>query len=106
MNAGLAELRAHRWVYLRIGTCYLEPEFAREQCDASHKGAADAEDIYFHQKTTSLRGSFKNSNFFVSARKHRAQNRSVYGIHEDSSTELTPQSRKKCIFRAALKITR
>ena len=39
----------------------------------------------------------------MSARKHRTENRSVYDIHEDSSTELTPQSRKKTIFRGALK---
>jgi len=45
-----------------------------------------------------LQGISKNSNFFVSARKHRAENRSVHGVHEDSSTELTPQSRKKCIY--------
>ncbi len=50
----------------------------------------------------------------------RTENRSVYGIHEDSSTELTPQkwhmdvpltdlrmeSRKKTIFRGALEIIR
>ncbi len=39
----------------------------------------------------------------MSARKHRTENRSVYDIHEDSSTELTPQSRKKTIFRGALR---
>jgi len=45
---------------------------------------------------------------FVRARKHRAQNRSVYKIHEDSSTGVTPLSRtcapegEKCIFRSAL----
>ena len=50
-----------------------------------------------------LKGVSKNSDFFVSARKHRAENRSVYDIHEASSTELTPQSRKKCIFRGGLK---
>jgi len=50
-----------------------------------------------------LKGASKNSNFCVRARKHRAQNRSVYAIHEASSTELTPLSRKKCIFRGALK---
>ena len=27
---------------------------------------------------------YKNSNFFVNARKHRAENRSVHGVHEDS----------------------
>ena len=32
----------------------------------------------------------------------KAENRSVYVIHEDLSTEPTPQSRKKCIFRDAL----
>ena len=47
-------------------------------------------------------GASKSSDFFVRARKHRAQNRSVYGIHEDSSTELTLLSRKKCTFRGAL----
>ena len=50
-----------------------------------------------------FKGTSKNSDFFVSARKHRTENRSVYSIHEDSSTELTPQSRKKTIFRGALK---
>ena len=49
-----------------------------------------------------LEGASENPDFFASARKHRAQNRSVYAIHEDSSTELTPQSRKKTIFRGAL----
>ena len=55
-----------------------------------------------------MKGTSKNSNFFVRARKHRAQNRSVYEIHEDSSTGLTPLSRtcasegEKCIFRSAL----
>ncbi len=56
-----------------------------------------------------------NSNFFVRARKHRAQNRSVYDIHEDkvpsrcSSTALTPLSRtcapvgEKCIYKNVLK---
>ena len=37
------------------------------------------------------------------ARKHRAQNRSVYDIHEDSSTELTRLSCEKTIFGGALK---
>jgi len=32
----------------------------------------------------------------------KAENRSVYVIHEDSSTVLTQQSREKCIFRDAL----
>ena len=49
-------------------------------------------------------GTSKNSDFFVSARKHRTENRSVYDIHEDSSTELTPQSRKKTILRGAQQI--
>jgi hypothetical protein len=72
----------------------------------------------------SIMGISKNSNFFVSARKHRAddcmdaggramhgaivENRSVRVVHEDrpgwhTSTELTPQSQKKCLFRDALK---
>ena len=76
------------------------------------------------RKNPYLKGTSKNSDFFVSARSrsaaettaegwpegrgrspsnHRAENRSVHGVHEDSSTELTPQSRKKCIFRGALK---
>jgi len=46
-------------------------------------------------------GISKNSDFSVSARKHRAENRSVHGVHEDSSTELTRQSREKRIFRDA-----
>jgi len=37
-------------------------------------------------------------------RKRRAENRSVYGIHEDSSTKLTRLSWKKCIFRGAQKL--
>jgi len=48
-------------------------------------------------------GIYENRIFFVRARKLRAQNRSVYAIHEDSSTELTPLSRKKVIFVDALK---
>ena len=43
-------------------------------------------------------GTSKNSDFSVSARKHRTENHSVHKVHEDSSTELTRQSRKKCIF--------
>jgi acyl transferase domain-containing protein/3-hydroxymyristoyl/3-hydroxydecanoyl-(acyl carrier protein) dehydratase len=47
----------------------------------------------------------ENGKFSVRARKDSAQNRSVYSIHEDSvlceysSTELTPLSQKKDIFR-------
>ncbi|WP_236987270.1 hypothetical protein [Marinagarivorans cellulosilyticus] len=37
------------------------------------------------------------------ARKHRQESRSLRGVNEDSRTELTPLSRKKCIFRDALK---
>ena len=48
-------------------------------------------------------GIYENRIFFVRARKLRAQNCSVYAIHEDSSTELTPLSRKKVIFVDALK---
>jgi len=36
---------------------------------------------------------------YISARKSRAQDRSVYSIHEDLSTELTWQSREKAINR-------
>jgi nitrous oxidase accessory protein len=58
-----------------------------------------------------IKGVSKNSNFFVSASKHRAENPSVHEIHEGSSTELPTlgamgprrQSRKKCIFRDGLK---
>ena len=46
-------------------------------------------------------GISKNSNFFVRARKYRPENRSLRGVNEDSRTELTPLSRKKCIFRGA-----
>ena len=49
-----------------------------------------------------LKGTSKNSNFFVRARKHRPESRSLRGVNEDSRTELTPLSRKKCIFRDAL----
>lgn len=55
----------------------------------------------------SIKGASKNEDFFVSARKRRALNHNVYMICRfaapDSSTELTPQSRKKTIFRSALK---
>ncbi|MFT5399529.1 MAG: hypothetical protein ACI9LO_003451 [Planctomycetota bacterium] len=62
------------------------------------------------KRVVTIQGISKNSEFFVRARKHRAENRSVYDIHEDrpgwrTSTELTPLSRKKCIFRDALHIT-
>ena len=48
-----------------------------------------------------LKGISKNSNFCVRARKHRPESRSLRGVNEDSRTELTPLSRKKCIFRDA-----
>ena len=48
-------------------------------------------------------GSTINLNFFVSAKKIRAEDHSVYNIHEDLSTELMPQSRKKAINSAAQK---
>jgi hypothetical protein len=61
----------------------------------------------------SLNGASKNSDFFVSAsgsafRKYRAENLSVRLVRKDrpgrlNNTELTPQSRKKCSFRNALK---
>ena len=51
-------------------------------------------------------GASKNEDFFVRARKHRAQNRSLHVVNEDSSTELTQLSRKKTIFRGALMLTR
>ena len=38
------------------------------------------------------------------ARKHRAQNRSGYNNHEDSSTGLMRPSREKTFFRGALKL--
>ena len=47
-------------------------------------------------------GNSKNDDFFVSARKPRAQDRSLYEINEDLSTELTPQSRKRTVCRGAL----
>jgi len=50
-----------------------------------------------------IKGCLKNSDFFVRARKRRAENRSVYRIHEDLSTALTLLSRKRCIFRGTLK---
>jgi hypothetical protein len=70
-------------------------------------------------------GAYINSNFFVSAtdlgtplrgeqraddcmdaggratQEAKAENRSVYVIHDDLSTKLTPQSRKKAINRGA-----
>jgi hypothetical protein len=35
----------------------------------------------------------------------KAESRSLRGVNEDSRTELMPLSRKKCIFRDALKGT-
>ncbi len=49
-----------------------------------------------------LRGTFKNSNFCVSARKCRPQSRSLRKVNEGLRAELTQQSDKKCIFRGAL----
>ena len=49
-----------------------------------------------------IEGASKNEDFFVRASKHRAQNRSLHVVNEDSSTELTQLSRKKTIFRGAL----
>ena len=46
-------------------------------------------------------GASNNEDFFVSVRKHRTENRSVRSVHEDLSTELTPQSQKKTIIRNA-----
>ena len=46
-------------------------------------------------------GVSKNSNFYSKARKHRTETRSVDGLHEELSTELTPLSDKKAIFRGA-----
>ena len=87
--------------------------------------ADDAGSIPATRSNKCQRGTSKNSNFFVSARSrsaaqttaegwpagrgrrpsnHRAENRSVHRVHEDSSTELTPQSRKKCIFRGAQRL--
>ena len=40
----------------------------------------------------------------MSARKPRAEDRSVHAVHEDLSTELTPQSRKRTVFRGALEL--
>ena len=51
-----------------------------------------------------VKGTSKNEDFRARARKHRAQNRSVYDIHEDSCTELTPPSCEKTIFRGALNV--
>ncbi len=42
--------------------------------------------------------------FSASVRQHRAENRSVYKIREDLSTELTPQSQKKTIYRGTLEV--
>ncbi len=39
----------------------------------------------------------------MSARKSRTENRSVYSIHEELSTGLTPQSRKKAVNSGVLK---
>jgi len=47
-------------------------------------------------------GTSKNSHFCVRARKPRAQNHRGYENHEDSSTGLTPLSRKKGIFSGAI----
>ena len=55
-------------------------------------------DVYYFK----FKGTSKNSNFFVRAKKHRPESRSLRGVNEDSRTELMPLSRKKCIFRDAL----
>ncbi len=49
----------------------------------------------FIKESQYSKGTSINSDFFVIARKHRAENRSVYEIREDLSTVLTQQSRKK-----------
>jgi hypothetical protein len=51
-----------------------------------------------------MKGTSKNEDFRARVRKLRAQNRSVYNIHEDSSTVLTRLSCEKTIFRGALKM--
>lgn len=45
-------------------------------------------------------GVSKNGNFFVivNIRNYRTENRNVSGLHEDMSTELTPQSRKSAFL--------
>jgi len=48
-----------------------------------------------------MMGASNNSDFFASSRKHRAENRNVYKIHEDLSTGLTPKSWKKTIIRGS-----
>ncbi len=50
-----------------------------------------------------LEGTSKNEDFRAKARKPRAQNRSGYDNHEDSSTELTRLSCEKTIIRGAMK---
>ena len=50
-----------------------------------------------------LRGTPKNSVFFVCARKYRTENRSIQRVYEDSSTAGTQPSRKKRIFRGAVR---
>ena len=49
-----------------------------------------------------LEGISINSDFFVRVRKRRAQDRSVYAIHGDLSTELALQPRKKAVSRGVL----
>ena len=48
-----------------------------------------------------IRAPLKIVIFFVRAKKHRPESRSLRGVNEDSRTELMPLSRKKCIFRGA-----
>ncbi len=50
-----------------------------------------------------IKDTASNWVFFVSARKPRTENRSVYSIHENLSTGLTPQSRKKAVNSDVLK---
>ena len=50
-----------------------------------------------------LKGAPKNSDFFVLARKHRAQSRSLHGVNDGWSTRMTMPERKKCIFRVPVK---
>ena len=89
----IAEQLIHDW---QEALCFLvgpTPQYVIEWVEA----------LCFFHKLFKHAGISENLDFCVRARKHRSQNRSVCAIHEDSSTELTPLSRKKMVSGDARK---
>jgi len=75
------------------------------ECHGTGTPIGDAEEIkslkilWSEFSPSSHEGTSSHSDFFVSARKPCAQDRNVYNIHEDLSTELIKQSWEKTITR-------